>query len=73
MLEARPAGWDRSGRTFFSIDFHLLARYLVFMKTMTVQQFASMGGKARAKKLSKKRRREIAKKAVAARIAKAKK
>ncbi len=33
---------------------------------MTVQEFASRGGKARAKKLSKKRRIEIAVKASAA-------
>lgn len=38
---------------------------------MDIKQFASMGGKARAKKLSKKRRSEIAKNAVAARILKA--
>jgi len=31
--------------------------------TIAIRQFASLGGKARAKKLSKKRRREIAKQA----------
>jgi hypothetical protein len=39
---------------------------------MDHRQFASMGGKARAKKLSKKRRIEIAKKAVQTREAKRK-
>lgn len=34
---------------------------------MTVQEFASMGGRARAKQLTKKRRSEIAKKAIRAR------
>lgn len=34
---------------------------------MTVAEMASMGGKARAKNLSKKRRKEIAKKAADAR------
>jgi hypothetical protein len=34
---------------------------------MTVSEMASMGGKARAKNLSKKRRKEIAKKAADAR------
>jgi hypothetical protein len=36
-------------------------------KTLTVSEMASMGGKARAKKLSAARRSEIAKKAVTAR------
>lgn len=39
---------------------------------INVKQFASLGGKARAKKLSKERRVEIAKNAVAAREAKRK-
>lgn len=30
-------------------------------KELTVKEFASLGGRARAKKLSKKRRKEIAK------------
>jgi hypothetical protein len=33
------------------------------MKILTVKEMASIGGKARAKKLSKKRRKEIAMKA----------
>ena len=37
---------------------------------LTVTEFARLGGKARAKKLSKKRRVEIAKAATAARWAK---
>lgn len=39
---------------------------------MDVKEFASLGGKARAKKLSKKRRVEIAKNAVKAREVKRK-
>lgn len=39
---------------------------------MDIREVASMGGKARAKKLSKKRRSEIAKLAVTAREAKKK-
>lgn len=39
---------------------------------LTVREFASMGGKARAKKLSKKERSESARKAVIARWKKAK-
>jgi hypothetical protein len=39
---------------------------------MDIKEVSSMGGKARAKKLSRKRRSEIAKKAVAAREAKRK-
>jgi hypothetical protein len=37
---------------------------------MDIEEFSRRGGLARAKKLSKKRRKEIAKKAVAAREAK---
>ena len=36
------------------------AWYYVRMKKLTITEFASMGGKARAEKLSKKRRIEIA-------------
>jgi hypothetical protein len=36
-------------------------------KPLTVQEMAGMGGKARAKKLSAKRRKEIARKGAAAR------
>jgi ABC-type hemin transport system ATPase subunit len=39
-------------------------------KPLTVQEMASMGGKARARKLSPQERSRIAKKAVAAREAK---
>jgi hypothetical protein len=39
-------------------------------KEMTVSEFASLGGKARKKKLSAKRRKEIAKNAIAARWSK---
>jgi hypothetical protein len=38
-------------------------------KPMTVQEFAALGGKARAKGLTAKRRKEIAAKAAAARWA----
>ena len=41
-------------------------------KRLTVTEMASMGGKARAKKLTAAQRSEIAKKAVAAREAKRK-
>lgn len=39
-------------------------------KVMTVQEMASMGGKARARKLSREQLSQIGKKAVAAREAK---
>jgi hypothetical protein len=42
-------------------------------KPLTVQEMASMGGKARARKLSTEERSRIAKKAVTAREAKRKK
>ena len=38
-------------------------------KEMTVRELAAMGGKARAKKLTKKRRKEIAVKAITTRWA----
>ena len=40
---------------------------------MTIREMASLGGKARAKKLSSKRRKEIGQKAIAARWSKRKK
>jgi hypothetical protein len=42
-------------------------------KPMTVQELSSLGGKARAKKLSRERRKEIADNAIAARWSKRKK
>jgi hypothetical protein len=42
-------------------------------KELTVRELASLGGKARSKKLSAARRKEIAKDAIAARWAKSKK
>jgi hypothetical protein len=42
------------------------------MSELTVTAFASLGGKARAKKLSKKRRLEISRKANAAKARRAK-
>jgi hypothetical protein len=42
-------------------------------REMTITEFARKGGKARAKALTKQRRREIATKAINARWAKAKK
>jgi hypothetical protein len=47
---------------------YLLACYTLDVKTLTVKEFASMGGKARAKKLSAKRRKEIARMGVDARL-----
>lgn len=38
--------------------------------TLTLKQFSSLGGKARAKKLTKERKREIAMLGVQARLAK---
>lgn len=42
------------------------------MAEMTIKEMASLGGKARAKKLTKAQRRAIGKKAIAARWAKQK-
>jgi len=43
------------------------------MAEMTIREMASMGGKARAKKLTKAERKAIGKKAIAARWAKERK
>jgi hypothetical protein len=43
------------------------------MAEMTIREMASLGGKARAKKLTKQQRKEIGQKAIAARWSKRKK
>jgi hypothetical protein len=43
------------------------------VKTLTIQEFASLGGKARAKKLTEEQRKKSARKAAKARWAKEKK
>jgi hypothetical protein len=50
----------------------LASRYHAAMKEMTITEFARLGGKARSKTLSPKRRKEIAKAAANARWSKPK-
>ena len=54
------------GRRNVAIGANVLARWSAWyscdMKTLTIKQFASMGGKARAQKLTKKQLSDIGKK-----------